>query len=52
MDVTVGQTASREARITEQMVKSYAEITGDYNPLHFDQEFTSRTRFKRLMAQG
>ncbi len=52
MDVSVGQKANREINVTEEMVKAYAEITGDYNPLHFDPEFTSRTRFERLMAQG
>ena len=52
MDVTVGQKASRELTVTEAMVTAYAEITGDYNPLHFDAEFAGRTRFGRLMAQG
>ena len=52
MDVRVGQSTSRECHVTAEMVKAYAEITGDYNPLHFDLEFASRTRFKRLMAQG
>ncbi len=52
MDVTVGQTARRTLTVNEEMVADYARITGDYNPLHFDAEFTSRTRFGRLMAQG
>lgn len=52
MDVTVGQTARRTITVSEEMVADYARITGDYNPLHFDSEFTSRTRFGRLMAQG
>jgi len=34
------------------VVKAFAELTGDYNPLHFDEAFTAKTRFKRLMAQG
>jgi acyl dehydratase len=34
------------------VVSAYAELTGDRNPLHFDAEFTAKTRFKRLMAQG
>ncbi len=38
--------------VTSNMIAQYAEITGDYNPLHFDEDFTSRTRFKRLIAQG
>ncbi len=52
MNLAVGQSASREVTVTEEMVRAYAELTGDYNPLHFDAEFAARTRFERLMAQG
>ena len=33
--------------VTAAHVKAYAEMTGDYNPLHFDEAFTSRTKFGR-----
>ncbi len=52
MKLVVGQRASRELEVTEEQVRGYAEITGDFNPLHFDEEFARRTRFGRLMAQG
>jgi len=52
VDLEVGQKAQREMAVTAAMVKSYAEITGDYNPLHFDEEFTSKTRFDGLICQG
>ena len=52
MNLSVGQTATRELTVTADMVRMYAEITGDFNPLHFDTEFASRTRFERLTAQG
>ena len=52
MDLHVGQSASRSLTVTPEMVRAYAEITGDYNPLHFNEGFTARTRFGRLMAQG
>ena len=52
MDIEVGQKATRELTVTAEMVAAYAEITGDYNPLHFDEEFAASTRFGRLMAQG
>ena len=52
MDVSVGQKATREMTVTEEMVAAYAELTGDRNPLHFDAEFAAGTRFKRLIAQG
>lgn len=52
LDITVGQTATRELTVTPEMIESYAQITGDRNPLHFDADWTAKTRFGRLMAQG
>ncbi|HEX6314036.1 MAG TPA: MaoC family dehydratase [Gemmatimonadaceae bacterium] len=52
MTVSVGQKASRTMTVTAEHVRSYAGITGDYNPLHFDESFVSRTKFGRLVAQG
>ena len=36
MDLAASQKALREMTVARAVVKSYAEITGDYNPLHFD----------------
>ncbi len=52
MELQVGQRARRELTVDADVVRGYAEITGDYNPLHFDVDFARRTRFGRLMAQG
>jgi len=52
MPVSVGQKASRTMTVTAEHVRAYAEITGDYNPLHFDEAFASRTKFGKLVAQG
>lgn len=52
MNLAVGQKASRSLSLTADHVKQYAEITGDYNPLHFDEAFTARTKFKDLVVQG
>ena len=52
MTVSVGSKAERRLEITAEIVKSYAAITGDFNPLHFDAEFTAKTRFGRLIAHG
>src|SRR5512134_2458140 len=50
--LTVGQKASRTMTVTSAHVKAYAELTGDYNPLHFDEDFAGRTKFGKLVAQG
>lgn len=52
MNVQPGATARRSLTVTEQHVRQFAEITGDYNPLHFDEAFAAATRFGRLVAQG
>jgi acyl dehydratase len=48
----VGQTASRTLTVSAEHVRIYAELTGDRNPLHFDEAFAAGTRFGRLVAQG
>lgn len=52
MGLTVGQKAQRSLTLTDEHVRKYSEITGDRNPLHFDEAFTARTKFKRLVVQG
>jgi len=52
MMLSVGQRASRSLTLTEGHVRTFAELTGDYNPLHFDEAFAARTRFGRRVVQG
>ena len=52
MDLSVGQRATRSKTVTADDVKRFAELTGDRNPLHFDESFVAKTRFGRLVVQG
>ncbi len=52
MRAIVGQKASRTLTLGADAVEKYAEISGDYNPLHFDEEFAASTPFKNLVVQG
>jgi acyl dehydratase len=52
MSVRVGQRAQRSLTLTSDHVKTFASLTGDYNPLHFDAHFAARTKFQRLVVQG
>ena len=51
-NLSVGQKATRSITLTAGHVKAYAEMTGDHNPLHFDEDFASKTKFKKLVVQG
>ena len=51
-DYSIGAKASLSRQITEVDIKRMAEVTGDYNPLHMDEAFARRTRFKGRIAHG
>ena len=48
----VGQRGTWTRTFTADDVESFATLTGDRNPLHFDQDFASRTRPGRLIVHG
>jgi acyl dehydratase len=52
MNVHVGQRAARDLTVTAEHVRLYTEITGDRNPLHYDENFAAQTKFGRLVVQG
>lgn len=52
MDLQVGQKAARSLTLTAEHVRTFAEMTGDYNPLHFDEQFAANTKFGKLVVQG
>ena len=49
----VGETYDTAARtITEADVISFAGLSGDYNPLHTDEEYAKKTIYKTRIAHG
>ena len=52
MTVAVGQRVQRILTLTTDHMKTFAALTGDYNPLHFDETFARRTKFQELVVQG
>ena len=52
MTLHVGQSATRQLTLTAEHVRKYSEISGDFNPLHFDEAFAAQTKFGRLVVQG
>jgi len=41
-NIAVGQKATRSITLTQDHVKTFAELSGDYNPLHFDENFVKK----------
>ena len=48
----VGARATWTRTFTAADVEAFATISGDRNPLHFDESFAERTRLGRLVVQG
>src|SRR5215203_3869691 len=52
MNVKVGDSFSKTREITDELVRAFAEVSGDFNPIHVDEEFAKTTRFGRRIAHG
>ena len=52
MNLKIGDKFSTSKQITDSVVRAFAELSGDYNPIHLDEEFAAKTRFGRRIAHG
>ena len=52
MDIRIGDTWSIKREITDELIREFAELSGDHNPIHLDEEFAAKTRFGRRIAHG
>ena len=51
-DISLGQTAEYEKQVTDEDVRKFADISGDYNPIHLDDEFAKDSMFGARIAHG
>lgn len=52
MDLKIGDKFSTSKQITDAVVRAFAELSGDFNPIHLDEEFAAKTRFGKRIAHG
>jgi 3-hydroxybutyryl-CoA dehydratase len=38
--------------VTQEMVNKFAEISGDMNPIHLDEEYAKNSKFGKKIAHG
>lgn len=50
--IFIGQSVSFNRIITQDDVTCFARLTGDYNPLHMDIEYASKTEYKEQIVHG
>ena len=52
MKFKIGDSASISKTITDRDIQAFAEVTGDHNPIHLDDEYAAKTRFGSRIAHG
>jgi 3-hydroxybutyryl-CoA dehydratase len=51
-EIAVGDRVTVAYAITDDDLRKFAEISGDWNPLHFDDEYAGRSMFRQRIAHG
>jgi acyl dehydratase len=51
-ELKVGDTFRHDYAITHDDVQKFAELSGDFNPAHFDEEYAKSTTFRNRIAHG
>jgi len=52
MNLKIGDKFTTSREVTDELIRKFAEVSGDYNPIHLDEEFAKTTRFGRRIAHG
>jgi 3-hydroxybutyryl-CoA dehydratase len=50
-ELTVGQSYETGFVITAELIERFADVTGDHNPIHLDEDYAGKSIFKRRVAQ-
>jgi len=48
----VGDSATRSRTVRARDIELFTELTGDRNPVHYDEELAARSRFGGIVVQG
>jgi 3-hydroxybutyryl-CoA dehydratase len=51
-DIKMGQSAEVVHTVTEKDIQVFGDLSGDYNPLHFNEEWAKTTMFGGRIAHG
>lgn len=51
-EIQIGETAQGTMKVTDEHIDLYAKMSGDYNPLHMNEEYAATTIFGRRIAHG
>ena len=51
-ELSIGMCAEKHVTVTEARIAQFAEASDDFNPVHMDEAFASRTAYRGRIAHG
>ena len=51
-DLSIGMFAEKKMVVSDEKITAFAELSGDYNPVHMDAEYAATTMFGKRIAHG
>jgi len=51
-ELVVGMVAEKRVTVTEERIQRFAEASDDFNPVHMDEAFASKTAYRGRIAHG
>jgi 3-hydroxybutyryl-CoA dehydratase len=51
-DLQLGESAERTFAVSDDAVRAFADVSGDHNPVHLDEDYARRTVFRGRVAHG
>ncbi|MGI9404911.1 MAG: MaoC/PaaZ C-terminal domain-containing protein, partial [Hyphomicrobiaceae bacterium] len=51
-DLEVGLSAELVRIVTAEDIQAFAEVSGDFNPVHLDEDYAAGTMFKQRISHG
>jgi acyl dehydratase len=52
LDFAVGQKCTYTQCVDDNLVHGFADLTGDHNPIHVDDDFAKKTKFGQRIGHG
>ncbi len=51
-ELSVGMSAEKSVEVTEERIQRFAEASDDFNPVHMDEAYASKTAYRGRIAHG
>ena len=51
-EIEIGMSASISKTLTDKNIRAFADLSGDNNPVHIDEKYAKKSRYKKRISHG